>query len=196
MIFTYNTAKKNFFETKIQGCKKFFETNKYTLEQAYCEIIYDNLTKAEELFNQIKDKDLRAHWGLIVINFLRGNVIDYPSYFEIRAFLELDLNILMLYGKGDYVEKIVRYADFMFMINPEVNKFIGRALLNHNYKPQAMFFLQRAKDKFYQDPELHYILGQIYYAENNFELCKKALTTCLQILPEYMPADTLLKKLQ
>lgn len=195
MNLNYETAKKDFLATKIKGCKKFFELNNYKLEQAYCEIILDNLKKAKSIFDEISENDVRAHWGQIIIGFIKGQITEYPTYFELRNFLEIDLNILINYCKGNYVEKIVRYADFMYTINPETHKFIGRVFLNNGMKPQAMFFFKRAKDFFYKDPELHYILAEIYYNDGDKNLCKKSLETCLEILPKYGPATTLLKEL-
>lgn len=195
MILDYKNAKKDFLAAKIQGCKRFFETHDYKLEQAYCELILDNTKKAQQIFEEIEEQDSRANWGLVMIEFIKGCVSRYPTYFQLRNFLEIDLDILITYCKGDYVEKIVRYADFMYTINPEVHKFIGRVFLNNGLKAQALFFLKRAKDNFYQDPELHYILAEIYYSENDIANCKKALNTCLEILPNYAPADVMLKKL-
>ena len=196
MILNYQNAKKNFLSAKIQGCRKFFELHNDKLEQAYCEIIFDNLRGARKIFEKLEDIDIRAHWGIVMLDFIKGIVTKYPTYFEIRNFLEIDLNILIMYCKGDYVEKIVRYADFMFTINPEVYKFIGRAFLNNDMKIQAMFFLKRAKDRFYNDPELHYIMAEVYYNDNDIDLCKNALRTCLNVLPEYAPAVVLLNKIQ
>ena len=195
MILDYKTAKTNFLSAKIQGCRKFFEFHRDKLEQAYCEIIFDNMKGARKIFEELEDKDIRAHWGLVMLDFIKGTVSRYPTYFELRNFLEIDINLLIMYCKGDYVEKIVRYADFMFTINPEVYKFIGRVFLNNEMKIQAMFFLKRAKDRFYQDPELHYIMAEVYYNDEDFDLCKKALTTCLEVLPNYAPAVALMKKL-
>lgn len=195
MITGYSKAKKNFLSANLRGCKDFFKTHDYKLEQAYCEIILDNLKSAYEIFKFLEDSDLRAHWGLVMLEFINGCVSRYPTYFELRNFLEIDLNILITYCKGDYVEKIVRYADFMFTINPEVYKFIGRVFLNNDLKPQALFFLNRAKDNFYQDPELHYIFAEILAQDGNFEQCRKALLTCLDILPGYAPAKALLFKI-
>lgn len=48
MIFDYKTAKKNFLSGRLQGCKKFFEANGNKLEQAYCELILDNLNNAKK----------------------------------------------------------------------------------------------------------------------------------------------------
>lgn len=195
MNLSYETAKKDFLAAKIKGCKKFFESNNHKLEQAYCELILDNLQNAKMLFQEIAEIDARAHWGLILIGFIKGQIQMYPTYFELRNFLEIDLNILINYCKGNYVEKIVRYADFMHTINPETYKFIGRVFLNNGMKPQAMFFFKRAKDFFYKDPELHYILSEIYYKDKDINLCKRALKTCLEILPEYAPAVALLNKI-
>lgn len=195
MITDYSKAKKDFLSAKFQGCKGFFESHNYKLEQAYCEIILDNLKKAFDIFESLEKTDLRAHWGLVMLEFIKGCVSRYPTYFELRNFLEIDLNILITYCKGDYVEKIVRYADFMFTINPEVYKFIGRVFLNNGLKPQALFFLNRARDNFYQDPELHYIFAEILKDEGNYEQCKRALTTCLDILPNYAPAVNMLKSI-
>ena len=188
-------AKKNFLAARFKGCKKFFENHNYKLELAYCEIILDNLKNAYDIFKSLEDTDLRAHWGLVMIEFINGCVARYPTYFELRNFLEIDLNILINYCKGDYVEKIVRYADFMFTINPEVYKFIGRVFLTNGLKPQALFFLNKARDNFYQDPELHYIFAQIFREENNIQQCEKALLACLDILPGYAPAKVLLEEI-
>ena len=195
MILDYKTAKTNFLSAKIQGCRKFFEFHRDKLEQAYCEIILDNLKGARKIFEELEEKDIRAHWGLVILDSIKGTVSRYPTYFELRNFLEIDINLLIMYCKGDYVEKIVRYADFMFTINPEVYKFIGRVFLNNEMKIQAMFFLKRAKDRFFQDPELHYIMAEVYYKDRDYDICKKALNTCLEVLPDYAPAVALLKKI-
>ena len=192
----YLTAKKDFLNGKIQGCKNYFKSRNYRLEQGYCEIILDNLSGAKEIFEGLKDEDFRAHWCLVMLEFIKGEASLYPTYFELRNFLEIDLNIFIMYCKGEYVEKIVRYADFMYTINPETYKFIGRVFLNNGLKPQGMFFLKRAKDRFYQDPELHYILAEVYKADGDTDLCRKSLETCLEILPNYAPAKALLHRVQ
>ncbi len=196
MLLDYKTAKEYFLAAKFQGCKIFFEKHNYKLEQAYCEIILDNLKKASSILTELEFQDSRAHWGLVMLDCIKGCITRYPTYFELRNFLEIDLNILITYCKGDYVEKIVRYADFMFTINPEVHKFIGRVFLKNGLKPQAMFFLNRAKDNFYQDPELHYLLAEVYNDENKIDKCTDALNTCLSILPNYAPAAAMLNKIK
>ena len=192
MTMNYEEVKKDFLSGKIKGCKTYFENNKYYVEAGYCCIVLDELDKAKELFQKVQEVDTRAKWGLILLQMIKGDILTFPTYFQIRNFLELDLSILILYCKGEYVEKIIRYADFMAYYNPECYKFIGRAFWANNLMSAAMFFLRRAKDKFYQDPELHYLLAYIFYNnDRNIDLAKKALGACLGILPEYAPAKNL-----
>lgn len=192
MTMNYEEVKKDFLSGKIKGCKTYFENNNYYVEAGYCCIVLDELDKAKELFQKVQEVDTRAKWGLILLQMIKGDILTFPTYFQIRNFLELDLSILILYCKGEYVEKIIRYADFMAYYNPECYKFIGRAFWANNLMSAAMFFLRRAKDKFYQDPELHYLLAYIFYNnDRNVDLAKKALGACLGILPEYAPAKKL-----
>lgn len=192
MTMNYEEVKKDFLSGKIKGCKTYFENNNYYVEAGYCCIVLDELDKAKELFQKVQEIDTRAKWGLILLQMIKGDILTFPTYFQIRNFLELDLSILILYCKGEYVEKIIRYADFMAYYNPECYKFIGRAFWANNLMSAAMFFLRRAKDKFYQDPELHYLLAYIFYNnDRNIDLAKKALGACLGILPEYAPAKKL-----
>lgn len=196
MDLNYETAKKKLLTNKDKDCQRFFVENGYILENAYYELLSENLEKAKNLFRAIKNNDIRAHWADFMISLIEENIKEYPSYFELRNFLEIDLNILLTYFKGNYVEKIIRYCDFLFTINPEVHKYIGRVFYNNGYFEQGMFFLDRAKNYFYHDPELHYLLAYIYYNNNDFAQAQKALDDCLSILPKYFPAENLLKQIQ
>ena len=195
MDLTYKNAKKQLLIDLDLSCQQFFLENSFVLENAYCEILNENLEKAKELLAKIKDNNIRAHWLLIMISFIEGAVIEYPTYFELRNFLEIDLNLLIKYCKGTYVENIIRYSDYMFTINPEVHKFIGRVLYNNDLKEQAMFFLKKAKDYFYNDPELHFLLAYIYFENKDFVSAGKSINNCLCVLPEYYPAINLRNKL-
>lgn len=195
MILDYKKAKEKLLTGFDNDCQQFFVKNGYILETAYIKLLSDDLNGAKRLFKIIKESDIRAHWALFMISLIEGVVCEYPSYFELRNFLEIDLNILINYYKGNYVENIVRYADYMFTINPEVHKFIGRVLYNNNLKTQALFFLNRAKNYFYNDPELHYLLAYINYCDGEYLKANKSLDDCLRILPNYFPARNLKAKI-
>lgn len=194
MVLDYQKAKKELLAGKLEDCQQFFAKNGYMLEEAYARLLSNDIAGAKVLFSFIKERDIRAHWALFMISLLEDNVQEYPSYFELRNFLEIDLNILITYYKGDYVEKIIRYADYMYTINPEVHKFIGRVLYNNGLVEQGLFFLNRAKSYFYHDPELHFMLGYIYFSQGKLDEAQNALENGLRVLPEYFPSENLLKK--
>ena len=193
MTVSYRQVKNDFLSGRFKGCKSFFKKNGYYVEAGYCDIILDNLKEAEQDFNVALEYDRRAHWGLLLIQMIKGDISMRPTYFEVRNFLEMDLSSLILYGKSKYIEQIIRYADFLAFYNMECYKFIGRSFWANNYIPAAMFFLRLAKDKLYNDPELHYLLAYIYYyIDNDIKKCENEINTCLNILPKYYPARKLL----
>lgn len=195
MVLNYNSAKEKLLTFDIDGCQRFFAENGHLLELGYCYLLSDRLDDARETFEVARNYDKRANWGLFMANLFSDRPADYPSYFELRNFLEIDLNILINAGKGEYVEKLVSYADFFYTINPEVYKFIGRVFLNNDLKQYGYFFLMRAKDYFYQDPELHYILSEYFFNNNDYSEAKKYAQSCLNILPEYFPAKKMMRKI-
>lgn len=195
MNLNYKKAKEKLLTDLDKDCQQFFIKKGYMLENAYYELLSENIEKAKVIFNTIKDTDIRAHWASFMISMIESNIGEYPSYFEIRNFLEIDLNILLHFYKGEYVQNIINYSDFLFTINPEVYKFIGRVFHNNDYPKQCMFFLEKAKNYFYHDPELHYLLAMIFYNNGDFDKSRKALNDCIYILPEYFPAVSLLKKI-
>lgn len=184
----YQQVKQDFLSGRLKGCRAYFEENNYNIEAGYCYMVLDNFAKAKEQFEKAKDNDLRGHWGLLLLQMQYERISMSPSYFEIRNFLESDLDIFITYCKGDIVQQIVKYADFMAFYNLECYKFIGRAFWAHNLMPASMYFLDKAKDNLYNDPELHYLLAYISYTNNDIKNCQKEIDTCLKILPKYAPA--------
>ena len=191
----YQQVKQDFLSGRLKGCRAYFESNNYPVEAGYCCMVLDDFKKAKILFEKAKTCDMRGHWGLMLLQMLDEKISMTPTYFEIRNFLEIDLDIFITYCKGDIVQQIIKYSDFMAFYNLECYKFIGRAFWSHNFLPAAMFFLNKARDKLYNDPELHYLLAYICYTNNDISGSKKEIETCLNILPQYAPAITLRDKI-
>ena len=196
MISDYKTAKENFMTLHLDGCREFFAQNSYALEEAYCCILDDNLERASELFKKNINSDIRAHWGVYLVSMLKLNAQICPSYFELRNFLEIDLNILIQNAKGKYVQNVLAYTEYMSKINPEIYKFIGRVFYNNGLRDEGMYLFEMAKDAFYQDPELHYLLACAYLDRNDKKMALHYAKTCQEVLPKYFPAVSLEKKIQ
>lgn len=196
LFYNYEKAKNTLLTFAADDeCQSFFEKNNFPLELAYCKLLTGNLTEAEKLFTGIQERETRARWGKIISKILLEKQTPYPTYFDIRNFLEIDLNLLINYEKGEFVEEIIKYADMFSSVNPETHKYIGRVFWNNELYSYGKFFLERAKNYFYQDPELHVLLANVYIAEDNREKALKAIDNCLKILPGYFPAKDLKRKL-
>ncbi|MFI3299892.1 MAG: hypothetical protein R3Y28_00580 [Candidatus Gastranaerophilales bacterium] len=189
----YNKAKQKLLTPDFKSVQQFFVENNYILELAYSKIFEEELEDAKSLLNSINDIDTRAKWTLTMISLIEGKAVNYPTYFQLRNFFEIDLNLLITHYKGEYVENILRYSDSLFNVNTEIYKYIGRVLYINGLKEQGIFFLERAKNYFYNDPELHFCFATINYENKNFDEAMKNIETCLAILPEYFPAINLYK---
>ena len=193
-IGSYQNAKNRFLAGDY-SVDSYFKQNNFVLEYAYCKLLQGDINTAKNEFLKLKDIDFRANWANKLIEFINMNVIELPSYFQIRNFLEIDLNLLIQAGQPEYVENIINGDDLFYSINPESYKFISRVMLNNNFTDIALYYMQKAKDKFYYDPEMHYMLANCYIKKNNINLAKESINNCLRILPEYFPAKKLLEKI-
>ncbi len=196
MELNYKIAKEKLLASELKGCRQFFEKNDYILESAYCYLLENDLITAKEYFARTAEKDIRGNWGVFLCDLINGKISNYPTYFQLRNFLEIDLNILIRYYKGEYVENIIKYADWLSTINPEVHKYIGRVLLKTGYEKEGLYFLKQAESYFYHDPELHYLLAEYYFYKNEIENTINYIGKCLGVLPGYFPAINLQRKLK
>lgn len=192
---SYNEAKKRFISGDYSDSEFFFQ-NGFVLEGAYCKLFSGDAQGAKTEFSKVAMTDFRADWGKKLIGFIEGYVSDVPSYFQIRNFLEIDLNLLLQAKQPQYVENIINGADLFYSVNPESYKFIARVMLNNDFSDVALYYLKKAKDKFYYDPEMHYMLAQCYVRQGETNLAKSSIESCLDILPGYFPARKLLQKIE
>lgn len=186
MITNYNDAKKQLESGIVENCSSYFKKNGYSLEYGYCLILDGNLTEAEKELR--KNDSIRADWALKLIPFMQGYVEILPTYFQIRNFLEIDINLLLLAKQKDFVAYILGGADLLYSVNCESYKFISRVLMNNGFFDSSKTYLDKAKDSTYNDPELHFMYCQYYIHHKDFDKALQAINNCLAILPEYYPA--------
>ena len=194
IVKSYQDAKNKFLSGDFSG-EEFFKQNDFALEYAYCRLLLGDAESAKAYFIKTSTNDFRADWGRKLVQFIQGYVSNVPSYFQIRNFLEIDLNLLIKAGQAQFVENIINGADLFYSINPESYKFIARVMLYNDFVEIALYYLQKAKDKFYYDPEMHFMLANCYAKQGDVLRAKESIRNCLGILPAYFPAKKLLDTL-
>ena len=182
----YQEAVELLLSGKTESCTEFFKKNKNLLELAYCYLLEGNIYNALILFKKIDSP--RGLWGKRLLKIFLDEFDEVPSYFEVRDFFELDMNLFINLQKYDYANNMLKNADLFYSINSESYKFIARVLLNNGYLDPAKIYLEKSKEKFYNDPELHYIDMQYYEKKKEYNLALIAVENCLSVIPSYYPA--------
>lgn len=165
-----------------------------SLCHAYLDILNDDLDTAEVIFSKLDSP--RSKWGKTLVSILKGFMTEVPTYFGIRNFLEIDLEFLLKNNKIGYVEQCLGALDILSKINQETFKFAARVMLVNKLYTSAVKYMDRSKEIYYNDPELHFM-----YAKYFMDINKKAdayfyINECLNMLPSYYPALLLKQKIE
>lgn len=165
-----------------------------TVEHAYVAILDDNLVSAKRVFMQ--NDSPRAKWGISLVSILEGFLDVYPTFFGIRNFLEIDLDFLLKNNKISYVEQVLGSLDILVNINQETYKFVARVMLENKLFTAALKYMEKSKDIYYQDPELHFMLAKYFMLQSQNSLSLFYVNECLKLVPEYYPAIILKEKIE
>ena len=68
-------------------------------------------------------------------------------------------------------------------------------MLENNLKDLAKNYLDKSKEIFYNDVELHYIYAKFYMSNRQFNKANFHIDECLSFLPDYHPAKELKKEI-
>ena len=120
-----------------------------SVELAYLNVLNDDIKAAQTLFQEIDSP--RARWGKSFTDILSGYIERYPTYFEIRNFLEIDLDFLIKNEKIDYIEQFLGSLTILAGINQEVYKYVARVMLENIHYRVAFEYLEKSKKTFYKD---------------------------------------------
>lgn len=157
-----------------------------SIEHAYVCIINNDLESARAIFESLDSP--RARWGVVFVDILNGFLEHYPTYFEIRNFLEIDLDFLIKNEKLDYIEQLLGSLEYLVEINQEIYKYVARVMYENKLYKASREYLEKSKKVLYRDPELHFMLAKYYIDFNEFNNANYYIDECLNILPDYYPA--------
>lgn len=164
-----------------------------SVECGYLSILNDDLKSASTIFESIDSP--RARWGLILVSVLDGFLNIYPTYFDIRNFLEIDLDFLIKNEKIDYVENLLGVLDFFSTINQETYKYAARVMYENKFYNVAHEYMEKSKSIFYNDPELHFMFAKYYLDARDYSEAEFYIDECIKILPDYYPAKIMKSKI-
>ena len=164
-------------------------------EYGRCLLLEGKFEKAKALWLSLEPDSPPVLWGRSLLEFIEMYVIHLPAFFQIRSFLEMDLDALLKAGQIKFAENIINGADLFAKANSESYKFIARVLVNNNYHSLAGVFLEKAKNVCYVDPELHYLCAKCSLHKHDINSAKKSLELAIETGFGYYPAKKLLNEI-
>lgn len=178
------------FEILLAGDYKqalgLIDRKNHPLEAAYACFLAGQLIESEAIIKNLDST--RANWLKNLVALMKTGEMPSPTYFQIRSFLELDIDLLIRAQKVNYLEKIFSYAEILTDINNETYKLIARVLFNNNLISLAKYYFDLYKDVLFYDPELHFMYAKYYILKHEYENALSSINHCLYAMPKYFPA--------
>lgn len=191
-----NILAKSYLELKdYKSAASVFKQANQLYEYGRCHLLMGEFNAAKSIWHSIKDDSIPLLWGKSLLEFINLYVINIPTFFQIRAFLEMDLDALLNANLINYCENIANGAHIFARNNQESYKFIGRVFVNNKYFDLAKLYLNEARKLCYIDPEIHYLLAKCHINEGNVQEAQNALKVSIDKGYGYFPARKLLEKL-
>ena len=69
-------------------------------------------------------------------------------------------------------------------------------MFENNLLSAAFNYMQKSKEIFYNDAELHFMLTRYYLKVHDFEKAYFHINECLQLIPDYYPASAMKQKIE
>ena len=165
-----------------------------SIEHAYLCILEDDILTANAVFETIDSP--RGKWGKSITDILLGYTEKFPTYFEIRNFLEIDLNFLLKNEKIDYVEQILGSLEYLILINQETYKYTARVFYENKLYNVCRKYMEKSKNILYNDTELHFMYATYFLNSQEYIEAFEAIQECLKILPDYYPAKKMKEEIK
>lgn len=165
-----------------------------SVAHAYLAILNEDLDSAKTIFS--KNDSPRGKWGCSFVSVLNGFMTDFPTYFGIRNFLEIDLDFLIKNNKINFVEQCLGALELFSSINQETYKFAARAMLENHLNMAALKYMDKSKQIYYNDAELHFMYAKYYMDINNYQNAYFYVQECLKMIPSYYPALLMKQKIE
>ena len=111
---------KECFELKdFSSAFEIFDALNMNYEKGLCALLLGDNSLARSIWQTDKNPCLGTLWGLCVVDLINLKYRQLPSYFQIRAFLEVYLNFFIENKHITWAENFIRAWDVLERINYE-----------------------------------------------------------------------------
>ena len=188
-------GKISLWNKDLENAYKYFNKAQSVIGCCYCYLLDEKINEAKVLLNLVRNSSSCVNWMLALIDIVEDKEGIYPSYFQIRNFYEQDLELFFKYKKNKYIETIVKKQHYLEYFNREIYKYTGRVFLNNNVLDKAEVLFLKSLEIYYNDPETHFLLGEIHLKKGNKQQALKEFKISSEVNGIYLPAINKVKDL-
>ena len=181
------SAAQLFYNKEFISAKEIFLQSSLFYEAGLCLLLVQNLKDARKYFKLKENVCPASNFGLLILDIIENKPKKPPKYFQVRAFLEIYINLLIENGLFSWAQKVIDEYRFFTNSNLETPKFIARVLNANNQNKAVHYFADIAKQICYYDAEIHYIDATLYFEEGNIQKAKEIVNESLNFASEYYP---------
>lgn len=194
---TYNaeTARQLFYSKHYKEAELLFAELQMPYETGLCQLLVQRPEDAAKTWKNSKNQCAATRWGLIVLDLINLKYRQNLCFFQIRAFLEVYLNLFLENKLIKYTENVISAYEILSKHNYESCKFIARALYAHNYIDAALDFMGKSRAICHPDPEGILIEAQCFFRKKMYDKSLLSLEELFKFIPEYLPAVKLKKEI-
>lgn len=189
MINSSSEGKKYFYKKQYKEALEKFIEEKNDYASGVCCLLLKREKEAENYFKKDVKNSRASEWGLIVLDLINLKTPrKTPAFFQTRAYLEIYLNLFLENDLIEWAQNMISSCDVLYKSNPEVYKFMARALFSNGYIDIAITFCKKTLRLFYSDPEAFLILSQCYYLKNDLGEALDCINKVMAMVDDYYPA--------
>ena len=182
---------------KFDLAKSSYQNANHREGLAFTLIMMKDIDSAKTILNQINSSPASL-WCEFLAELFSGSkpVRKWPSFLEIRQFMEFTVYCLLTSGNNEFIQLLLTNIKKLSDINQDAEKLIGYAYFHFGMPDESIKLLKNSLKKYQFDGEIYYKLGQIYYLQNDFYEAFSMLNNAQLLLPDHYATQVLLEKVQ
>ena len=182
---------------KYDEAQKAYIKAKNSTGAVFSLIMLSNLDEANYYLINSNNSPAKS-WCKFLINLFSksNNVKSWPTFLQIRQFLEFTVYHLLLAEHNKYLNSLLLNLDGLMEANLDSKKMVGAAYFHFGKLDEAIDYFLSAASKNQFDGEIYFNLGQIYLLKNNLIEALSMFTNASLLLPGHYPTKISIERVQ
>jgi tetratricopeptide (TPR) repeat protein len=159
-------------------------------------IALDDLDEASKLLLKCPKSPPSTWCNFLIDVFNEKAIKQWPSFLEIRHFMELTVYSLLLGKRHYFISLLLKRLNRLLDINIDSEKLIGYAYFHYGDLDNAIKFLKSSIRKNRTDGEIYFVLGQISLEKGDLKESLSMLENAKTLLANHYPSKKLYEEVK